>query len=90
MGETRATHRLFIGTYTRRGSRGIYAVELDQGTGALGSPVLAAEAPNPTFLAKSPDRRFVYAVCACEGWASSFRVDPSSPTLAPVQQPQTA
>ena len=65
-------------------------MELDRGTGALGSPALAAEAPNPTFLAPSPDGRFLYAVCACDGWASSFRVDPSSPGLTPVQQPPRA
>jgi len=86
MGENRGPHRLFIGTYTRRASLGIYSVELDPGTGALGRVELAAEAPNPTFLALSPDRRLLYAVCACDGWVSSFRVDPAGPRLAPVQQ----
>ncbi len=86
MGEHRGPHRLFIGTYTRRASLGIYAASLDRATGALGMPELAAEAPNPTFLALSPDRRFLYAVCACDGWASSFRVDPAGPRLVPVQQ----
>jgi 6-phosphogluconolactonase len=86
MGEIPRRHRLFIGTYTKRTSQGIYTVELDQTTGALGRPELAAQAPNPTFLALSPDRRYLYAVCAGEGWASSFRVDPASPGLVPVQQ----
>jgi len=86
MRESPGRQRLFIGTYTRRTSRGIYAVDLDPATGALGAPELAAEAPNPTFLALSPDRRFLYAVCANDGWASSFSVDPASPRLAPVRQ----
>jgi len=79
-------HRLFIGTYTRGASRGIYSVSLDAATGALGAPELAAEAPNPTFLALSPGREFLYAVCAGPAWASSFRIDPASPRLHPIQQ----
>lgn len=79
-------HRLFVGTYTKGGSRGIYSVELDGASGALGEPMVAAEAPNPTFLALSPDRRFLYAVCAGPGWASSFRIAAGEPRLSPVQQ----
>jgi 6-phosphogluconolactonase len=77
---------MFVGTYTKGASRGIYSVTLDAATGALGAPELAAEAPNPTFLALSPNREFLYAVCAGPAWASSFQVDPSSPRLLPLQQ----
>jgi 6-phosphogluconolactonase len=86
MGENTGRHRLFIGTYTKGKSRGIYSVELDRSTGALGIPAVAAEAPNPTFLALSPDRKFLYAVCGNEGWASSFGVDASSSRISAVQQ----
>jgi 6-phosphogluconolactonase len=79
-------HRMFVGTYTKATSQGIYSVTLDARTGALGAPVLAAKAPNPTFMALSPDQKFLYAVCAGPGWASSFRIDPGSPQLAPVHQ----
>ena len=79
-------HRLFIGTYTKGESRGIYSVGLDRATGALSAPVLAAEAPNPTFIALSPDHVFLYAVCAGPGWASSFRVDPATGELTAIQQ----
>ncbi len=85
MGENLGRHRLFIGTYTKGKSRGIYSVTLDSSTGALGEPEVAADAPNPTFLALSPNRRFLYAVCANGGWASSFEVD-SAARLTPVQQ----
>lgn len=78
-------HRFLLGTYTRSESRGIYCAELDAGTGALAEPVLAVESPNPTFLALSPDGSIVYAVCSGPAWASSFRVDPASPRLAPIQ-----
>ncbi len=79
-------HRIFVGTYTKGKSRGIYSAWLDRRTGALGAAVVAAEAPNPTFLALSPDRRFLYAVCANAGWASSFRVGPDGTVLAAVHQ----
>ena len=78
-------HRIFIGTYTRSGSRGIYSISLDAATGALGAPELAAEAPNPTFIALSPDGGILYAVCAGASWASSFRVDRAG-KLTPIQQ----
>lgn len=56
--------RLFLGTYTTAGSgsRGIYAVSFDPLTGGLGEPVLAAETPNPTFLAWHPNARTLYAL----------------------------
>jgi 6-phosphogluconolactonase len=79
-------HRLFVGTYSKGASRGIYSVTLDPHTGALGAPEVAAEAPNPTFLALSPGRDYLYAVCAGPSWASSFRIDPSTSRLAAVDQ----
>jgi 6-phosphogluconolactonase len=85
MGANIGGHRLFIGTYTKGKSHGIYSVTMDGKTGELGDPAVAAEAPNPTFLALSPNRRYLYAVCANDGWASSFRVD-SDGGLAVVQQ----
>lgn len=45
---------LFVGTYSTRGSRGLYACEADSETGALAplaEPMLAEPAVNPTFLA---------------------------------------
>jgi 6-phosphogluconolactonase len=86
MGANPGRYRLYIGTYTRKTSRGIYSVDLDRASGTLGAVQLAAEAPNPTFLALSPQRRFLYAVCAGDAWASSFSIDPASGALAPVQQ----
>ncbi len=55
---------IFVGTYTPKdgASRGIYAVRLDPATGALSEAVVAAETPNPTFLALHPDGRVLYAL----------------------------
>src|SRR4051812_27150310 len=57
-----ASQLIFIGTYTKEGSQGIYAVPFDAATGALGEPTVAAETPNPTFLAWHPDHRVLYAL----------------------------
>ena len=54
-----------LGTYTGNAapdSRGIYAVKLNSETGALSTPELVAELPNPEFLALHPNGRVVYAL----------------------------
>ena len=54
---------LYIGTYTTDGkSGGIYAVPFDPAAGTFGEPRVAAAAANPTFLVRSPDRRFLYSL----------------------------
>src|SRR5205823_8297107 len=54
---------VYIGTYTSKdGSKGIYRCGLDVKSGALGEPVLAAELANPSFLAISPNGKFLYAI----------------------------
>lgn len=51
-----------FGTYTGPSSKGIYVSRLNTATGALTEPVLAAETPNPSFLALSPSGDRLYAV----------------------------
>ncbi len=56
---------VYIGTYTERtpnASKGIYAARFDPATGKLSTPTLVAELENPSFVAVSRDRRFLYAV----------------------------
>lgn len=54
---------LYVGTYTAKdGSRGVYRVGLDEATGALSTPELAAECQNPSYLALDPKGRHLYAV----------------------------
>jgi len=53
---------VYIGTYTKNSpSKGIYHASFDADSGTLSEPELAAETPDPSFLAFSPDGRFVYA-----------------------------
>jgi 6-phosphogluconolactonase len=84
---------LYIGTYTGRGSKGIYRCELDLGNGRLSVPVMAAEATNPAFLAIHPNRRFLYAVGEVgefagqkSGGVSSFGIDPQTGNLTLLNQ----
>jgi 6-phosphogluconolactonase len=82
-----ASYLLFIGTYTSGASRGIYSLRLDAATGALSAPVVAAETTRPTFLALSPDRRFLYAIRDSADQVAAFAVQ--GDTLAPLPAPPT-
>ncbi len=53
---------VYVGTYTGRGSEGIYRFELDLATGVASAPVVAAKVTNPSFLALHPNGKFLYSV----------------------------
>jgi 6-phosphogluconolactonase len=55
------TDRLYIGTYSIRGSEGIYVVELDRTTGEMRQTGSAKNDQNPSFLALHPNKHFLYA-----------------------------
>ena len=77
----------FVGTYTDEngkstGSKGIYAFSYDSASGHIASLGLATETTNPSWLAISPDRRFLYAVNEVQnykgpnsGGVSAFSID---------------
>jgi 6-phosphogluconolactonase len=52
---------VYIGTYTGEKSKGIYVTRLDPASGSLSAPQLAAESPNPSFLAIHQTRDYLYA-----------------------------
>ena len=85
-----AEHLIFLGTYTRTASKGIYAVRLDAATGALSTPVLAATTPNPSWITFTPDGKILYAVSESDSMAAAFRVDSAHGTLSPLQTPQSS
>jgi 6-phosphogluconolactonase len=55
---------VYIGTYTRGAStsEGIYVSRLDEASGSLSQPVLAATLENPSFVALHPTKPWLYAV----------------------------
>jgi 6-phosphogluconolactonase len=61
---------VYFGTYTANTSKGIHAYRFQPSTAKLTPLGTVAEAPNPSFLALSPNRRFLYAV----NWKGSATV----------------
>ena len=53
---------IYVGTYTDKGSKGIYAYRFDPASGTIDSTGLAAETANPSFLAVDPNDKYLYAV----------------------------
>lgn len=53
--------RLYVGTYTRGNSKGIYSFVLDTGSGKLTPEGLAGEVENPSFVAIHPSGNHLYA-----------------------------
>lgn len=76
---------MYVGTYTRAPSKGIYAYRFQGATGevtSLGTAGLAAETENPSFLAVHPNQRFLYAVNEVSaGGVSAFSIDRATGTL---------
>lgn len=81
-------HRLFVGTYTKTDSRGIYSLELDPSTGALSAPVVAAETGHPSFLALSSDKKLLFAVNDSSALAVSFSIEGEGTRLRRLGKPQ--
>ena len=79
---------VYIGTYTDKGSQGIYACRFHPSSGKVTSPELAAETNNPSFLAVDPAQQYLFAANeigdyqkAKSGSVSSFFIDTHSGKL---------
>jgi len=81
---------VWFGTYTRgpSGSEGIYVARFDTLRGTFSTPVLAAGAKNPSFLAFHPRLPMLYAVAEVagaegkpEGGVAAFAVNEAAGTL---------
>ncbi len=57
---------LTVGTYTRRGSEGIYRLDFDEATGTLSGLRLLVPLRNPSFQALHPTQPWLYSVCEAE------------------------
>jgi 6-phosphogluconolactonase len=66
----------YIGSYTEGSgkSRGIYSFVMDADSGVIEDARLAAEIKNPSYLAFSPSRKFLYAVNETGGGGKSGEV----------------
>lgn len=94
--ESGPVYLLYVGTYTGKGSRGIYAFRFHSDTGHLTPQGLAAETENPSYLAISPKAWFMYAVNETQqfegkpgGAVTAFTIDPATGLLARINQEPT-
>ena len=83
----------YVGTYTEKNSKGIYAFRFDAATGKLSPLGLAAETITPSFLAVHPNHRFLYAVNEVgnfngqkSGAVSAFSIDLKTSKLTFLNQ----
>lgn len=56
------TVRAYIGTYTQKGSEGIYVLDLDRETGKVTEARVAAQTKQPSFVAIHPNSKYLYSV----------------------------
>ncbi len=61
-GSEKTDYFLYVGTYTKSQSKGIYVYHYDAASHQLISLGLAAETSNPSFVTVDPTGRFLYAV----------------------------
>jgi 6-phosphogluconolactonase len=87
---------VYIGTYTRQDSKGIYAYRFQPATGKLTAIGLVGETENPSFLTLHPNHRFLYAVNEISnyegqraGSVSSFSIDAKTGMLTSLNRVTT-
>ena len=79
---------VYVGTYTTKGSDGIYVYKLNQQNGEMTLLHTVNDVENPSFLEISPDGRYLYSVHELNnyngkrtGAVRSFAIDPSTRNL---------
>jgi 6-phosphogluconolactonase len=87
---------VYVGTYTRGDSEGIYVCRLDRASGRLAVVDTASGIRNPSFLALHPSRRYLYAVSEVSdsdgrptGGVSAFAINPESGSLTLLNQQES-
>jgi len=92
-GAAKHQYLVYIGTYTRDKSQGIYVYRFEPATGHVESLGLAAETANPSFLAVHQNGRLLYAVSEMygsegrtQGAVSAFTIDRSTGRLTLLNQ----
>jgi 6-phosphogluconolactonase len=77
-----STYYLYIGTYTRKTSEGIYVYKFNSTTGDLTLASIAKDLINPSFLSISSDHRFLYSLGGSKGDSvNAFSIEKSSHQL---------
>lgn len=84
----KSKYLLFVGTYTEKESKGIYAYRFDAASAESTPLGVAAETANPSFLAIDPTGKFLYAVNEVQnykgtssGAVTAFAIDRQKNTI---------
>ena len=81
------TIQLLVGTYTSESSEGIYAIDFNTSDGSLSNQRLVAKVDNPSYLAKSSDGKFIFAVNEKDpGVVSSFKWNDDNTELVSISE----
>ena len=84
---------VYVGTYTDKGSKGIYAYRFDPVSGGTEAIGVAAETANPSFPAVEPNHKYLYAVNEIDnfsgghtGAVAAFAIEPDTGKLTPCSR----
>src|SRR5580658_4143054 len=96
-GTPKGQYIAYVGTYTAKtNSKGIYAFRFDPEKGQLTSIGVAAQTPDPSFLAVHPNGKYLYAVNeignfngGTSGAVSAFAIDAKTDSLTFLNQVPT-
>src|SRR6185437_9003632 len=89
----KSEYLVYVGTYTDKESKGIYAYRFDSSTGKLTLLGLASESANPSFLTSDSRGHFLYAANELDsyqgkptGAVSAFAIDSVTGKLSLLNQ----
>jgi 6-phosphogluconolactonase len=84
-----AQYVVYVGTYTTKTeSKGINTFRFDAATGKMTPAQVAAESPDPSFVAVHPSGKYLYAVneAGKNSTVSAFAIDAATRALTPLNQ----
>jgi len=83
----KTNYLVYVGTYTGKGSDGVYAWRFDAASGQFFNAGLMGATSNPSFLALHPNGKFLYAVNEdTKGTVTSFSLDAATAKLTKLNQ----
>ena len=84
---------LYVGTYSERGSQGLYVLEFNRATGTLSERQTVEDKASPTFLTIHPNGKYLYAVYRegqdaqdQQGTVAAFAIHPTDGTLRKINE----
>ncbi len=87
---------IYVGTYSGRGSRGLYVFAFDRATGQMTGIQTVSDRKGPNFQALHPDGTYLYSVSGAaysdetdHGTVTAYRIDPETGLLTQINEQST-